>query len=176
MHALPLPVEIVDYCARWLLLYEEARARIVAAIGNQIVRIDHAGSTAVPGLAAKPVIDILVGVSSWESAKSTIGPLTADGWEYAGEFGIALRHYFRKYDVCGRCTHHLHMLEVSGTEWLDHVLFRDYLRSNPEAAAEYAVLKRALASRGLASRDYTEAKSSFIRSALQRARTDVARD
>ncbi len=131
------------------------------------------GSTAVEGLPAKPIIDIQVGVRDWDEAKVTIAPLVGCKWVYRGELGIPRRHYFRKSNDVGERTHHLHMLEITGPHWDTMLAFRDYLRAHPDAAAEYAELKRGLAKRTFADRgEYTDAKAPFVQRILALAGAD----
>jgi GrpB-like predicted nucleotidyltransferase (UPF0157 family) len=123
------PVAVVPYDDAWPSLYEEERARIERAIGPWAEGIEHVGSTAVPGLAAKPVIDIMVGVKSLDDSSILVERLVGIGYEYVPEFERVLpfRRYFRKMRE-GRRTHQIHLVERSNTEWWDrHLLFRDYL-------------------------------------------------
>ncbi len=169
-------VLVATYDLNWPAIFEAARAEIKAAIGEAILRIEPIGSTSVPKLTAKPTIDILVGVRDWDEAKSTIAPLTEIGWEYAGEYGIPCRHYFRCRDERGSATHHPHMLEVGSLRFDEHLLFRDHLRrAHAEVAAACERLKRDLAHRFLDSgREYQEGKRSFIEGVLERARRQRA--
>jgi GrpB-like predicted nucleotidyltransferase (UPF0157 family) len=166
-------VVVVDYDAAWPLRFEEERARIVAALGDVTegrVAVEHVGSTAVPGLAAKPVIDIVVGVRDLDVGERCVGPLEAIGYEYRGEAGIPGRLYFRKGNPR---THHVHMVRHGSELWERHVLFRDLLRERPAIAAEYGALKRELAVRYRTRRlEYTDAKTPFIEEALAEARAD----
>ena len=162
---------IVPYDPDWPQLYEVARDEMVQAIGARFVLIEHVGSAAVPGPAAKPIIDILVGVESWEESKAHVEPLVGRGWEYLGERGIALRHYFRKWEADGEHSHHLHMMQAYEPGWLDMALFRDYLRENPDVTAEYGHLKLTLAAQHKTQRAaYQNAKAAFIRAAMDRIR------
>lgn len=157
----PEPVKIVEYDAAWPAQYQAERAAILEAIGPLVVSIEHIGSTAVAGLAAKPILDILVGVADLRLVSQTLQPLANLGYEYRGESGIPGRHYFRKGSPQ---THHLHMVQVGGAFWERHLMFRDYLRSHPAAAQDYASLKKALATRHGSDREaYTEAKTDFVR-------------
>ena len=143
------PVILVPYEEAWPSLFEEERVRIEGAIGPWVEEIEHIGSTAVPGLAAKPVIDIMVGVRSLEDSSALVGRLEAIGYEYVPEFEqqMPFRRYFRKL-AGGRRTHQIHLVERSNAEWWDrHVFFRDHLRANPEIAGEYARLKYDLSGR-----------------------------
>jgi GrpB-like predicted nucleotidyltransferase (UPF0157 family) len=130
------------------------------------------GSTAVPGLAAKPVIDIMVGVKSLDDSPILVERLVGIGYEYVPEFEkiLPFRRYFRKMRE-GRRTHQVHLVERSNAEWWDrHLLFRDYLRANPEIAREYAHLKYELSDRLGEDREaYTDAKTEFISEIVRRA-------
>jgi GrpB-like predicted nucleotidyltransferase (UPF0157 family) len=166
------PVVVVDYDADWPHRYEEERARIVSVLGGLAVAVEHVGSTAVPGLGGKPVIDIMVGVRRLEDGQRCVGPLEGLGYEYLGELGIPGRLYFRRglpreYQI--------HLVEHGGEFWERHLLFRDFLRTDPETAAEYHRLKKELALKFRSDREeYTEAKTAFIRSVEERARSDQA--
>jgi GrpB-like predicted nucleotidyltransferase (UPF0157 family) len=168
------PVIIVNYDPRWALMYEEERARILTAIGRHLVGIEHVGSTAVPGLAAKPIIDIMPGVRTLADAAHCVAPLRALGYDDvpAREAQIPERRLFRK-GPRGAESHHLHMVEVTSAFWERHILFRDYLRAHPDIATEYAALKHELAVRYQNDRDgYTDAKTSFIQAIEERARRE----
>ena len=168
------PIVIARYDPGWVEQYEAARDEIVAAVGEQIEAIEHIGATSVPELAGKPVIDIQVAVADWDEAKATVEPLTALGWVYRGEHGIPRRHYFVRSDGDGLHTHHLHILETTSAEWRDQLLFRDYLRSHPEIAADYAALKRVLAARHGDDREaYADAKTSFVGRIVGLARAEA---
>lgn len=167
------PVLVVKYDPEWPRRYEEERARIIAALGGLITGIEHVGSTAVPGLGGKPIIDIMVGVARLEDGERCVGPLEGLGYEYRGEAGIPGRLFFRKGQPR---THHIHLVEQGSDFWKDLLLFRDFLRANPEIVAEYDRLKKELAARFRTDREaYTEAKTHFIRSVLGRARAAEAR-
>jgi GrpB-like predicted nucleotidyltransferase (UPF0157 family) len=137
--------------------------RLLSQIGRWSRGIEHIGSTAVPGLAAKPVIDIMPGVLSMADAESCIEGMRRLGYEYVPEFEDALpdRRYFRKGHPEQKW--HVHIVEVGGPFWRRHIAFRDYLRAHPEAAGKYAALKRRLAAQyPYDSLAYTDAKSEFI--------------
>jgi GrpB-like predicted nucleotidyltransferase (UPF0157 family) len=169
------PVIVVPYNEAWPSLFFEKRTRIEAAIGPWVEETKHVGSTAVPGLAAKPVIDIMVGVKSLEDSPILVERLVGIGYEYMPEFERVLpfRRYFRKIQE-GRRTHQIHLVERSNSEWWDrHLLFRDYLRAHPEAAEEYARLKYDLSHRFGEDRvAYTDAKTDFISEVVRRATVD----
>ncbi len=165
-----LEVFVVDYDPRWPARYEQERVRIVEALGGAVVAIEHVGSTAVPGLAAKPIIDIMVGIEKLADGASCVRPLEAIGYEYRGDGDIPGRHYFRKGNPR---SHHLHMVERGGEFWERTLFFRDLLRERPDIAAEYGALKKQLAIKYRTQRlEYVEAKTPFIESALAQARED----
>lgn len=165
-----MPIEIVDYQAAWPGQYEEEKCRILAAIGRYVAAVEHVGSTAVPGLAAKPIIDILVGLRSLADATNCINPLNGLGYEYVPEWEAELpeRRYFRRVWPRPR-THHIHMVETTSEFWQRQLRFRDHLRAHSEDARAYERLKRELASRFEVGLDYAAAKSAFIRTILDKA-------
>lgn len=161
-------VRIVDYRAEWPEMFEVERARLVEVFRGLEVRIEHVGSTSVPGLPAKPIIDICVGLARLDDAVARRPGLELLGYEYVPTYEVQIpeRRYFRRPVVHPR-THHLHCLVADGDEWRRHLGFRRRLRSDPELRDAYATLKRDLAGRfGRDRRGYTEAKSSFIEAAL----------
>lgn len=166
------PITVVDYDPAWVDAYEEEERQIRNAIGDHLEAIEHIGSTAIPELAAKPIIDIMVGVETLDDADRCIEPLQILGWSYAPEFEESTPHrrYFRKMDSENH-THHLHMVEITSDWWERHVLFRDYLREHPEVAREYEALKRELAEQHRWDvNEYAGAKTDFIRNVEERAR------
>jgi GrpB-like predicted nucleotidyltransferase (UPF0157 family) len=169
------PIEVVAYDPRWPLRYQRERDRIAAALGENAVAIEHIGGTAVPGLPAKPVIDIMVGVPDIERAGQAVASLINLGYQYVPELESQLpeRRYFRRGSPD---THHVHMVAVSSDFWEEHLLFRDYLRTHPQAAEEYGKLKRGLASRFRFDRDaYRAGKVPFIDTVVDAARREAGR-
>jgi GrpB-like predicted nucleotidyltransferase (UPF0157 family) len=163
-------IELVEYDPEWPRQYEAVAARIRSALGNRAIVLEHAGSTSVPGLAAKPVIDIDVVVRSAEDVPVTIERLRKLGYVYQGEKGIPGRAAFMRPPHTPR--HHLYVVVAGSKPHADHVQFRDFLRHHPEVMREYADLKRALASdHGGDRAGYTEAKAAFIERVLAAART-----
>lgn len=170
--ALSEPVELSEYDPAWPALFEaEADALRVVLPPEFLGRIEHIGSTAVPGLAAKPIIDILVESSNLRRVQEEIAPvLTACGYEFfwrPAPNGLA---WFIRRDAAGRRTHHIHFM-TPGRGFQDRIGFRDHLRADPAAARAYAELKReAAAAHGDDRRAYAKAKTEFIRKALLGAR------
>jgi GrpB-like predicted nucleotidyltransferase (UPF0157 family) len=163
-------IEVIDYDPSWPTIYRREAERIQQACAGIIIAIEHIGSTSVPGLAAKPVIDIMPGVAAYPDGMRTIEPLTQLGYVYYGDNGIPGRFYFDlRYEL--RTVMHVHLFQIGVENWIRHLLFRDYLRAHPEVSNQYAALKRDLA---LCYRDdrvaYTNAKSEFIISTVAQAR------
>lgn len=162
------PIIVVDYNANWSNQYEQEKQQILLTLGNTVTNIQHIGSTAVPGLAAKPVIDMLLGLSQIPPLSMQVSSLEAIGYSYHGEFGIPGRYYFCKGMPR---THQLHAVLTDGEFWKRHILFRDFLRNNPEAAQRYATLKRQLAQEFECDRtSYTNSKTSLIEQLLIEAK------
>jgi GrpB-like predicted nucleotidyltransferase (UPF0157 family) len=181
-----VPVVIADYDPAWPAKFEAERDLIVHTCGKgAFVAIEHVGSTSVPGLAAKPIIDMMPGLRSLDDAPPLIPLLVSIGYEYVPAFeqdtssgpGMPFRRYLRKDEHGGRAFH-AHMVEASSNFWIDELLFRDYLRAHPEAAIEYARLKRDLAAAFNATLKpqsdinvgYTDRKGHFIEGIKERAR------
>lgn len=167
---------IVDYNPRWPGMYQDERTQILDAIGRFVTAIEHVGSTSVPGLAAKPVIDIMVGVSTLADADLCIQPMERLDYIYVPEYEdeIPERRYFKKLHPDGMHTHHLHVVETTSQFWDDHLLFRDYLRVHPVTASDYERVKRALAPHFTSDNDYSGAKTDFITNVLEKARVWAA--
>jgi len=156
------PIEIVPYDPSWPALFEREREALMDAIGAWLVGpVEHIGSTAIPGLAAKPVIDIIAGVATLEGSRPALAAAAALGYCYF-PYRPETEHWFCKPSPAFR-THHLHLMPFGGPEWLGTIAFRDYLRSHPSIAAEYAELKAGLAREHRDDREaYTAAKAPFI--------------
>jgi GrpB-like predicted nucleotidyltransferase (UPF0157 family) len=168
-------IEVLDHDPAWSAMFEQERLRVQAALGPIVVTVEHVGSTAVPGLAAKPIIDLLVGVRSLPEARvSCVEPLQALRYRYMAEYESWLPNemLFRK-GVPGPWTHHVHLMEPTCSRWEEFTLIRDYLRHHQEVASAYADLKRALA---LVFIDdiagYRNAKAPFIEAVMARARAE----
>ena len=166
-------IVVADYDPDWPRMFEQERARLSAALGPLVLIIEHIGSTAVPGLAAKPIIDLLVGVQSLTEAQSrSIATLSAMGYAYFPEYKSWLPDelFFRKGIPW---THHAHVMEPSNPRWESLLLFRDYLRAHSGAALAYATLKRDLA---VTFRDdiaaYRTAKNDFVADVIAKAHTE----
>jgi GrpB-like predicted nucleotidyltransferase (UPF0157 family) len=162
----PQPLQIAPYDARWPQEFAAERERIARALGSLARRIDHHGSTAVPGLAAKPVIDIQVSVEQLQPLDAFGAPLATLGYVHVPHADDAVCPFFHRPAVWPH-THHVHVVHSGGEEERTTLAFRDYLREHADVASEYAALKRQLAAATdasvAASREaYTTAKSEFI--------------
>jgi GrpB-like predicted nucleotidyltransferase (UPF0157 family) len=162
------PIVIADPDPGWPALFERLAAPVRAALAGLGARVDHVGSTAVPGLAAKPIVDMDVVVISRDDVPEAIERLRALGYVYQGDKGIAGREAF--LPPRGAPEHHLYVVVGGSRPHADHTRFRDHLRRHPEVAAAYAACKRDLAARHGADRvAYTEAKTAFIAAARRAA-------
>ncbi|OVE85945.1 GrpB family protein [Natronolimnobius baerhuensis] len=160
-------VELCEYHAEWKHRYEDERARLEAIAGEHINSIEHVGSTAIEGMPAKPVIDMLATVDEPESADALRPLLEENGYEYRPTDDVAGRLFFAKGPQTNR-THYLSVTERESTVSEETLVFRDYMRTHPVAAAEYAALKRELAATYPADREsYTDAKSTFVAAVLE---------
>lgn len=164
-------LQLIPYEPTWPRLFLAEKERIFASLGNVVLDIQHIGSTSIPGMPAKPILDIGVAVTNFEEAVRCVPLMEQLGYVYKGENGIPRRHYFVKGDPR---THHLHMLEIASAEWKHHLLFRDYLCRNAEVAQAYAELKQTLATQFAADREaYQNGKESFIQTVLQKAKQET---
>jgi GrpB-like predicted nucleotidyltransferase (UPF0157 family) len=160
------PVEIVDYDPAWLAAFEAECERIEPLLAG--AEIHHFGSTAVPGLAAKPVIDMIALVDDLDAPVAAL--TSSAGYQFPRAFNATLTHRrFLCYPSASVRTHHLHLVDEPG-ELTRRLRFRDRLRTDPVLAQEYEVLKRRLADRHRQDREaYTEAKGEFIRATLSQS-------
>ncbi len=164
-------VRLIPYTDEWGRLFEEEKSRLQAAVGKYVLDIQHVGSTSIPGMGAKPIIDIGIAVKNFEEASICIPPIEQLGYEYKGENGIPRRHFFAKGNPT---THHIHITEIGSRDWNNQITFRDYLTQHPEIAKAYAELKMELAQRYPTDREsYLEGKAPFIERVLQLARAET---
>ena len=166
-------ISIVPYEPGWPSLFEDEAASLRRKLPKSVViRIEHFGSTAVPGLAAKPVIDVLVQVSSLKETREQVVPiLEAEGYDYFWRTDVAPAYaWFIKRDAGGKRTHHIHMVEGDSELW-ERLYFRDYLNQFPEEARRYAELKQRLSEEHPNDRvAYTEGKTEYITAVTERAK------
>jgi len=164
------PIIIEDYDPRWPEQFEVLRARIAPVLGPLAAAIEHIGSTAVPGLAAKAVIDIDVLLRSAADLPEAINLLATLGYQYRGDLGVPGREAFRPPP--NDLPHHLYVCAPECLEYARHILFRNHLRGHPEDARSYERLKRALAVEFRNDREaYNQAKTRFVEAVLRRSLT-----
>ncbi|HLF70354.1 MAG TPA: bifunctional GNAT family N-acetyltransferase/GrpB family protein [Actinomycetota bacterium] len=165
---------VVPHDPAWTQVFEHERAAILERLSGAVERVEHMGSTAVPGLGAKPIVDILIGVRSMGAFEDVLRGLVTLGYEYscAAEGDMPFRRYFRK-DIDGERRFQIHMVETSHDFFQTHLLFRDWLRQHPDDAADYQALKEGLSQEHDEVYAYTEAKSDFILGILARARSAI---
>lgn len=156
------PVDLAPYDLSWAGQFEQEAHALLRALAPWLVGpIEHIGSTAVPGLTAKPVIDIMAGVETLEASRPAIAALANLEYCYA-PYRADTEHWFCKPSPAFR-THHLHLVPVGSPQWIATIAFRDYLRAHSEVAAEYGDLKQRLAQQYRFDREaYTNAKGPFV--------------
>ena len=166
-------IVISEYDAKWPALFEEEAQRLRTAFGALALRIEHVGSTSVPGLAAKPVIDIQVSVASLVPHGRYVDTLATLGYRHlALSFDLVYPFFHRPAEFPG--THHVHLCEAGGEQEWKHLAFRDYLRAHSQVARDYEALKRELARAHdgeifQSSRAYSRSKSEFVATVLRAA-------
>jgi GrpB-like predicted nucleotidyltransferase (UPF0157 family) len=160
---MPGPVIIVDYDPSWPALYEKERGQILGIVGHKILAIEHIGSTAVPGLGAKPIIDIMAGVHKQADADECLLPLQKIGYTHVTPEPDNSEWFYCLGKGHHSIGYHLHLAKFPSDHWNRQLVFRDYLRSHPDVAEEYYRLKIELSEGYGSNRDgYTEAKTAFI--------------
>lgn len=164
------PILLVDYDPQWPILFEQEKERIIAAVGSYVLIVEHIGSTAVPGLAAKPGIDIGIGIQNWEMSLFLIPHVERLGYVYepALEQLLPQRRFFWKGTPTVH-TYHLHLVEADNPVLVRPLQFRDDLRKHPDAAAEYGALKKQSAkSCGQDMEAYVTGKTGFVENVMLR--------
>ncbi|MBI1334866.1 MAG: GrpB family protein [Armatimonadetes bacterium] len=160
-------VEVHPYDPLWPELYEREATRLKEVLGDWILQIEHVGSTAIPGMDAKPIIDIGIAIADFEAAFDTVHLMAELDYVFRGEQGVPRRHFF----ILGRPrTHHVHMSEITGPDWIHRLAFRDYLRTHLDMAEEYRAIKARLAAefpRDISG--YSSGKDAFVQKVLDLA-------
>jgi GrpB-like predicted nucleotidyltransferase (UPF0157 family) len=157
-------VRLAPYDASWKHAFETERDELRRLLGDLVQQIEHVGSTSVPGLSAKPIIDIALGIDSVTDVDGAVRTLVAAGYVDRGRQGE--RHLVAKGPEQRR-THYIHLVEQHASEWRQMLLFRDYLISNSDRARTYEALKEGLAARFPTDRNaYANAKDAFIEETL----------
>ena len=163
-------VEVVPPSPAWPVAFQQAAQDIAVALEDTVIAIHHIGSTAIPDIYAKPIIDLLIEVAELERVDACQAAMTALGYQAMGEYGIPGRRYFRRDNAAGVRTHHVHAFAADTDQVRRHLAFRDYLVAHPAAAQEYSELKRRLAQAHPTDiEQYMDGKHDFIQTIDQRA-------
>lgn len=168
-------VEVVPHDLNWQNEFAAEAGQIANVLGEMIIAIYHIGSTAIPGIYAKPVIDMLVEVRDIIEVDARGSAMELFGYEVMGEFGIPTRRYFRKDNQAGIRTHQVHTFESGSAQIKRHLAFRDFMNAHPEEAQKYSELKRKLAAEHSQNMDgYINGKDDFIKEIDRRAAQWIA--
>jgi len=163
-------VEVVPHDPSWRDAFEAEAKRVAAALGENVVAVHHIGSTAIPNIFAKPVVDLLVEVRGIGGVDGRSSAMESLGYEVLGEYGISGRRYYRKDNREGIRTHNVHAFEAGSAEVVRHLAFRDYMIAHPSEARRYSDLKRKLAEEHPQNFDgYMDGKDGFIKEMDRRA-------
>lgn len=166
-------VIIKDYDANWSREFEAEKEKLKRILKDSVVSVEHIGSTSVVGLGAKPILDIAVGVINLKIVDQFIEPLKQIDYEFVYHKEFPERRFFRKGQRRAG-THHLHFYKFGSEHWKNQILFRNYLKNNPDTLAEYHQLKVGLAEKYRLDRfSYTAAKAPFIQSVLTKAKKEI---
>ncbi len=154
---------VVPHDPSWKVAFEDEAKAIQHALGSLSIQLHHIGSTAIPGILAKPIIDLLGTVPSLSDADAKSLALESLGYQVMGAYGIEGRRYFRKFHSDGTRTHHLHVFKEGSQHAERHLAFRDYLIAHPKVAKEYSELKESLTSGDAPTWDaYMDGKDPFV--------------
>lgn len=160
-----MKITLVKYNSDWPEAFEKECGVLLKTLGDAVGRIEHIGSTSVPGLVSKPIIDIMIGLVDFSVADRLVPEIVSLGYTYFPKWEMVMpnRRFFKKL-VDDTATHHIHMTEINSEFWKRHLLFRNYLRNNPKTADEYAIVKKELAKQDWQdSNDFSDAKTEFIK-------------
>lgn len=168
-------IYMVPHDSNWQQEFKNEAQRITDALGENVVTVDHVGSTAIPGIYAKPVLDLLLVARGVEALDEKQSEIEALGYEARGEYGIPGRRFYRRDNSEGDRTHQIHAFEVGSPQIARHLAFRDYMIAHPDAAQAYSDLKRTLAAQHPNdSEAYMDGKDAFIQAIDRRAASEPA--
>ncbi|WP_420125934.1 GrpB family protein [Longimicrobium sp.] len=163
-------VKVVPHDPRWRAAFEVEARHVAAALGENVVAVHHVGSTSIPGIHAKPIIDLLVELNDVGQADARSPAMESLGYQVMGEYGLPGRRYYRKDDPDGIRTHHVHAFQAGSEQVVRHLAFRDYLRAHPADAQAYGELKQKLAREHPQDMNgYMDGKDGFIKEMDRRA-------
>lgn len=162
-------VKVVPYRKKWGEEFEKERSRILEVCGDKVIAVEHIGSTSVPGLSSKPIIDIAVGIKRLKDAEKLLKPLKKLGYNFYKKF--QQQRLFVAKGPDGKRTHYLHIMRYKGAKWESDQLFINYLRTHPKEVKRYGKLKEKLAKRHSNDRQgYSDGKNAFIKSIIAKAK------
>ena len=169
-------IYLVPYDPSWPKLSARVAGELLEACGPALSYVEHIGSTSIPGCAAKPMLDLMPALASFEAGLDCIAPLRELRYDYRGEYGIPRRHYFSRSAAASAVglVEHVHMYAPGEGQWNDQLAFRDYLRTHDGARDEYVELKRVLVQRHPCDGNaYADDKSDFVQSILRLERAEA---
>ncbi len=167
---------MAPYSEQWPIEFEKEKKALLHVIGDWVQDIQHVGSTSIYGIYSKPVIDIMIGVKNMEDADQyCVSKVQYLGYDYIQKYELQWpkRRFFQKTSDLGVRTHNIHLVEIHSDWWARHLVFRDYLRTHPNAAKEYEKLKKDLAEKHSDTNDYANAKTPFIHAIEMKAREEI---
>lgn len=165
----PKPIEVVPFDQNWKVEFRRLKEMLEGILGDIPIAIEHVGSTSVEGLAAKPIIDLVVVIESYADLPKVIDILAKHGYEHRGDQGVEGREVFKRSFKDDFMTYHLYVCPKDGKGYLEQVAFRDYIRENEEARNEYAALKYRLAKEYRNDREaYCDNKTEFVTGILKK--------
>lgn len=155
-----MKIRLSEFSENWIRLYHEEAYFLKSIFNHEILRFEHFGSTSVPGMKAKPVIDMICIVKNINNIDQYNEKMRSLNYDVAGEWGISGRRLFRKGGE--NRTHHIHFYETDNPQIDRHLIFRDYLRAHPEEVARYSKFKEDLTQRFENTSEYSPAKKTFV--------------
>lgn len=161
-------VALEGFSSEWDEYFRLENERILEAIKDKIISIEHVGSTSIKNSVAKPIIDICIGIDNYSAGFACVKKLESLGYKYLGECGVEDRHFFRTDSDCVKV--HIHMFDVKSDKYLNHILFRDYLNCHPEDLKKYSELKEQLIREAVSREEYTRQKEPLINEILIKAK------
>ncbi len=168
-------IQMVPHNPEWRQAFRQEAEQIAAALDEDVVTVHHMGSTAIPGIYAKPVLDMLLVVRSVEALDEKQSEIEALGYEARGEYGIPGRRFYHRDNSQGDRTHQIHAFKVGSPQIARHLAFRDYMIAHPKAAQEYSDLKRELAAKHPSDIEaYMDGKDAFIQEIDRQAASEPA--
>ena len=171
-----MKVEVVPYNYDWQDLFQAEAKQWFDLLNSNVIAIHHIGSTAIPNIYAKPIIDLLIEVKQINQVDQCNTAIAAKNYDIMGEYGIPGRRYFRKHNSVGIRTYHIHIYEQNSPQIQRHLAFRDYMRTHPKDAQKYSQLKQELALKYPEDiESYMDGKDKFIKDIDQKASINMRR-